>query len=200
MHKNGVVSLSLLVVFFSLVGCSAGVEPESGSGEAVGAAAAELTGWLGPISDDSGINYRSFSQANIAATNGYCSGSYCDNMYLYGSVLPTGVTTGAEHPTGLFISEESPNNSSFCVDSSGYLNGVITGLAANGGYSDNVELLCSPLSFSGGHYWNSCKWTGWFSEENGGYATGWTAGYYATGMKCSGSRCDNIAYYICSFT
>jgi hypothetical protein len=202
MNKISVSSLSLSLAFFGIVGCSAAGDSESGSkeGAPAGVATSELTGWLGPISDDSGINYRSFSQANIAATNGYCSGRYCDNMYLYGSVLPTGVTTGAENPTGLFISEESPNNASFCVNAQGYLNGVVTGLAASGGYSDNIELLCSPLSFSGGHYWNSCKWTNWFSEENGGYATGWSAGYYAVGLTCNGSNCDNIAYYICNFT
>jgi len=202
MNKHHVPVISLLLALFGGVGCSAAADTDSASSEEATATVAksELTGWLGPISDDNGINYRSFSQANIAATNGYCSGSYCDNMYLYGSALPAGVFTGPESPTGLFISEESPNNHTYCVNASGSLNGVVTGLAANGGYSDNVELLCSPISFGAGHSWGSCKWTGWFSEESGGYATGWTAGYYATGLRCSGSRCDKISYYICSFT
>jgi hypothetical protein len=199
MGKASVLTFSV-VGLFMLCGGGCSAETASSDEPAVDSSKSELTGWLGPISDEAGLNYRSFSQANVAATNGFCSGSYCDNNYLYGSALPTGVTTGTEHPTGLFISEEAPNNSSFCVDSGGYLNGVVTGLAASGNNSDNLELLCSPLSFSGGHYWSSCRWTGWFSEENGGYATGWPAGYYATGLACSGSNCDNMRYYVCNFT
>jgi hypothetical protein len=187
------------VGLFTLCGVGCSANTGSTDEESLGSAQSELTGWLGPISDESGLNNRSFSQANIAATNAFCSGSYCDNNYLYGSALPSGVTTGTEHPTGLFISEESPNNQSFCVNTSGFIDGVVTGLAASGNYSDNLELLCSPLTFSGSHRWGSCKWTSWFSEENGGYPTGWTSGYYATGLACSGSNCDNVRYYVCNF-
>jgi hypothetical protein len=200
MSKNIVSVIPLLLAASAAIGCSGTVDSESGSKDesTIGVSTAELIGWLGPISDDNGINYRSFSQANIAATNAYCSGSYCDNMYLYGSALPAGVSTGAESPTGPFISEELPNNGSFCVDSLGNVNGVVTGLSIYGGYSDNIQLICAPLSFSAGHSWGACKWTNWFSEENGGYATGWTAGFYATGLACKGYRCDQVSYFICA--
>jgi len=202
MNKKYVCSISVLLALFCIPGCSAdvGSESESKNDGPVGVSTAELTGWLGPISEEAGMNYRSYSQANIGTTNAFCGGSYCDNNYIYGAALPTGVFTGAEYLTGVIISEEAPNNSSFCVNASGYLSGVVTGLRASGSYSDNLELVCAPLSFSGSHYWNSCKWTNWFSEENGGYPTGWTSGYYAAGIACSGSRCDNVAYYICNFT
>jgi hypothetical protein len=202
MNKNYVWSISLLTALFCTPGCSAGVDSESGSKDEApaGVSTAELTGWLGPISEEAGMNQRSYSQANIATTNAFCSGSYCDNNWIYGSPLPTGVFTGTENLTGVVISEEPPTNASFCVSSSGYLNGVVTGLRATGSYSDNLELICAPLSFSSGHYWNTCKWTNWFSEESGGYPTGWTSGYYAAGINCSGSRCDNVRYYICNFT
>jgi len=202
MRKATIFTFAAGLFMMCGAGCSAGVDAgEAGTTDeaAVDTTKQELTGWLGPISDEAAYNYRTFAQANVGATNGFCSGSYCDNNYIYGSPLPAGVYTGTEHPTGLFISEEAPNNASFCVDSAGYLSGVVTGLAASGGNSDNIELVCAPLSFGSGHGWNTCKWTNWFSEESGGYATGWPAGYYATGLNCSGSRCDNMRYYICNF-
>jgi len=204
MNKKHVSSIFLLTAFFGIMGCSAAVDSESGSKDdspaGISSSTAEITGWLGPMSEEAGLNNRSFSQANVAATNGYCSGSYCDSMWLYGSPLPSGVYTGAEQLTGPFISEETPNNVSYCVNSSGYLNGVVTGLQIIGSYADSIQLICAPLSFGAGHSWGTCKWTNWFSEENGGYATGWSAGYYAVGLTCKGSYCDSVAYYICSFT
>lgn len=192
---------SVFALFALLVaGCAAGAsgsDEGTESEENVDSAQEELTGWLGPISEEAGTNNKHFGTANIAATAAYCGGSYCDNNWLYGSALPWYAHTGTEVPTGSFISEEAPNNATFCVNGAGYINGVVTGLAASGKYSDNIELLCSPLSFSSGHGWSSCKWTGWFSEEAG--YNYFPAGYYATGVQCSGSYCDNLRYYVCNF-
>lgn len=159
----------------------------------------ELTGWLGPISEESAYNNKDCSQADIGVTASYCSGSYCDNNWLRCAHLPTGVQSSLGTVTGRWVSEEQPTYYDFCVDSNGYLNGIVTGLSGSGSYSDNLMLHCGTVSFSSGHWWGSCQWTGWFSEEGGGYNY-FPSGKFAAGIACSGSYCDRVAYYVCSFT
>jgi hypothetical protein len=190
-----------ILALFCVVGCAdelatGGSTPDES--ETVAKAQEKFTGWLGPISEEASINNKDCNQADIGVTGAYCSGAYCDNVWLGCVHLPTGVHAGIGSPTGRWFSEEQPNYYDFCTDSNGYMNGIVTGLSASGSNSDNLQLHCAALQFDSGHSYKDCEWTGWSSEENGGYAS-IPAGAYVTGIACSGYRCDNMAFHACIF-
>jgi hypothetical protein len=49
-------------------------------------------------------------------------------------------------------------------------------------------------------YTPACSWQPYFSEETGTQnfsVSGLKGPFYATGVRCSGSNCDNMSYYVC---
>jgi hypothetical protein len=114
-----------------------------------------------------------------------CTGNYCDNVGIFCS--PTTATFG-DTIWKSYFSEEGTNNRT-C--DSGYW---MTGLVCRGGNCDDVAIQCTRVS---NRTAGSCRWADrTFSEEfPNTYAT--PAGWYARGLACSGSRCDNLRVYEC---
>lgn len=89
-----------------------------------------------------------------------------------------------------------------------YQDQAVSGIQCSGGYCDNVRIRCETLPF--GALMMSYNTSGWFSEENSGYSTTTSEGWYRydnsyshvcnysgtagimTGIHCSGSHCDDI--------
>ncbi|MEX1365341.1 MAG: hypothetical protein AB1Z98_19590 [Nannocystaceae bacterium] len=45
-----------------------------------------------------------------------------------------------------------------------------------------------------------CSWSGYYSEEDPWFAYGVGANRFITGVRCSGSYCDDKSYYVCSLS
>lgn len=114
----------------------------------------------------------------------YCSGSYCDNVYIRNK--RTYRTYDHNYWTS-FFSEEGTNYRT-CSGSSNFM----TGISCKGKYCDNVSIQCTNLINSTK---GACYWTPYFSEE-AGYSY-LNPGYYAAGLRCKGSYCDNKSIYAC---
>ncbi len=128
----------------------------------------------------------------LTSSNGYlidgffCSGGYCDNTYIRNRLVNRNY--GHSYWTS-FFSEEATNNR-ICSGA----NEFVTGVACKGSYCDNVSLQCTALT-NGNHNSGNCQWTPSFSEEEGSQYL--PAGYYAVGMQCLGSYCDNKRIWAC---
>jgi hypothetical protein len=112
-----------------------------------------------------------------------CYGGYCDNTRLY--CAETNYPVSNRYWTTNFSEEGTYWR--FCG-----ANEIMTGISCSGSNCDNVSIECSQIPLT--RY--NCDWFGPLSEEQG-YAE--FGGKYASGMFCSGSRCDNHFYYICNY-
>jgi len=80
-----------------------------------------------------------------------------------------------------YISEETPPLS--CDQSS-----LISSVQISGSYADNIRAFCQPTRAARADSY----WTPRFSEEGTNYQF-CNAGYWATGLSCSGRYCDNVS-------
>jgi len=103
-----------------------------------------------------------------------------------------------------YVSEESGGPWAECA----YQDLAVSGIQCSGGYCDNVRVRCETLPF--GTLMMNYNTSGWFSEENSGYSTTTSEGWYrydtsyshvcnyagasgiVTGIHCSGSHCDSV--------
>jgi hypothetical protein len=70
--------------------------------------------------------------------------------------------------------------------------GVVVGIECRGSFCDDVSLICRDIT--AGRLKN-CGWTSYYSEE-----TRWnvfSAGKVANGVRCTGSYCNLMSYYVC---
>jgi hypothetical protein len=112
-----------------------------------------------------------------------CDGSYCDRFSLSCASKHFDVIDRSWEP---FISDEG-TNWNYCD-----YDGFITGLACKGRYCDSIAIECSSFT----HYKRgACQWFGWGSEENRYVSV--PDGYYAAGVQCRGSYCDEKRFYGC---
>jgi len=158
--------------------------------------------WIGPVSEEAGRNIASCGQNDVGVGAARCVGSYCDDMSLFCSPLPSGVHSNAQAGSwSAFISEEGPNNVANCFGQSiNQPTGVLDGIRATGKYADNVSIHCSPVTFPTSNYISACQWTPYFSEEQGTSSfsiAGLQGPFFAAGVRCSGSFCDNMSYLVC---
>lgn len=116
-----------------------------------------------------------------------CAGRYCDNVRIY--CTPTGLA-GGDTSWSSYFSEETggAGNRRFCGDRQ-----WMVGVACRGRYCDDVSIQCRYFANTAP---TGCYWTGWISEEGGGTLY-FGLGYYARGMECQGSYCDNKRLYVC---
>lgn len=135
--------------------------------------------------------YTSEEYPPLTASNGqlisamFCGGAYCDNIYLgYENV---GVNYTWNSWTTYFSEEGTYWRT--CDGS----NSFMTGISCQGDYCDNVSLQCTVVS--GKTKTGYCYWTPYFSEE-AGYSY-LPDGYYAAGLACSGSNCDDLSILAC---
>lgn len=102
-----------------------------------------------------------------------------------------------------YVSEENGGPWAHCLQDQ-----AVSGIQCSGGYCDNVRLRCETLPFS--TLMMNYNTSGWFSEENSGYSTTTSEGWYRydtsyshvcnysgtsgimTGLHCRGSHCDDI--------
>jgi hypothetical protein len=190
-HQEG-VSMKNIMLFavctFAIAACGP-LEEEDGS---TATASQAILGWTPWVSEEQPAG-TSCGTDNAAATYAGCSGSYCDSMRLFCGTLPSGfVRTGTTSWTG-YISEEAPNVAS-CP--AGY---IIDGIRATGSYGDNVSVRCVSATFPS--QGTLCQWTPWFSEEQGTQAFDVSSQSYAKAValsvRCSGSYCDSMSYFVC---
>ena len=135
---------------------------------------------------------------NVGVRGATCIGSYCEIHRIFCDTLPNGITSNQANAvwTG-YISEEAPNNQVFC-GTVGNVTGAMDGLRVTGWYSDNLSIHCAPITLPSSGYAMGCGWTPYFSEEQGGWASfPVSPPGFAAGIRCSGSFCDNVSYYVC---
>ena len=81
--------------------------------------------------------------------------------------------------------------------------GIMTGIHCNDSYCDDIQIECAtPRRYENGA-WQAvamvdCSWTGWYSEEQPPLALGTGTNRFVTGVRCSGSYCDNKQFHVCS--
>lgn len=145
---------------------------------------------VAPLTLSNWSTYTSEEYPPLTAANGQlisamaCTGSYCDNVYLgYQTVAGVNYTTNS---WTTYFSEEGAN-SRVCGG-----NSFMTGISCQGNYCDNVSLQCTAVT---GKTKGTCKWMPWFSEEQ--EYSYLDAGYYAAGLACLGSNCDDFSIYAC---
>lgn len=107
-----------------------------------------------------------------------------------------------------WVSEEGGSPSTICTN---WHEGAV-GFGCGGKYCDNIRLLCETLPYGLQIEISSDYWTGYFSEEDSGYGTAYSHGWYpydgdnyevchktwssggiVNGIRCKGRYCDNIA-------
>lgn len=119
-----------------------------------------------------------------------CYGGNCDNTRLY--CADTNFVVTHRYWTSNFSEEDKYWR--FCGSQA-----IMTGLSCSGGNCDNVSIECSTIRDKYGYRLKkyNCDWSGSHSEEQG--ALIFPTGKYASGMLCTGGRCDNHRYYICNY-
>jgi hypothetical protein len=116
-------------------------------------------------------------------------------MNLYCETMPAGFTPapGNQWWAPNTISEENPAGAG-CP--AGYTMNAIT---VTGSYSDNLRIGCIPMNFPPQGV--NCKWMPFFSEEQGTQYCDYDSLSYAhavaVAVKCSGSYCDNLSFFVC---
>lgn len=114
-----------------------------------------------------------------------CTGSNCDNVAMYCRGM--GVTFG-DAAWSSYFSEENTN---YRTCSAGYW---MTGLVCRGGNCDDISIECTRVT---NRTVGTCRWADrQFSEEfPNTYSL--PSGWFARGLACTGSRCDNLRVYEC---
>jgi hypothetical protein len=158
---------------------------------------APSAGWTPFVSEEQAQGTTCGEDGNFV-TAAKCRGDNCDDMSLYCSPSPAGLTTTPANWT-TFISEEAPTKSLTCDSNSSAIgdlaiSSVIDGIRATGSYADNVSVHCANLP--SGHQLSACEWTPYFSEEAGTQV--FPAGKVAAGIRCRGSYCDDLSYFVCA--
>jgi hypothetical protein len=177
-------------VLVMMVGCGA-----APTNEPAGEATQPITGWLGPVSEETWKNQMQCGETNVGITAWQCQGRYCDDNFMQCAATPGGLFFASPGFWTPYFSEEGAN--AFFCENGGPgtgINGIVDGVKATGRYSDNISLHCSSL-FSG--HLTDCGWTGWVSEEQG---TMDFSPKFAVGAQCSGSYCDNLRFFVCNVT
>jgi hypothetical protein len=159
---------------------------------------------------------------NESAIGFSCTGGFCDNVRLRCETLPFGSTLNSadDYWSGWF-SEESDGvegitsfgwyarfDENYHVCHYAHANpGFVSGIQCSGSNCDNVKIECTKAvkwNGSSNVYMNvnSCSWSGTYSEENTGNSGNidFGANRLITGVKCEGSKCDNMRFYVCSMT
>jgi len=190
----------VLTAGFGLLLCACGAADGMSVGEEGNTASDEqglVNQWTPFISEEAPAFTTCGSDNGVAATAARCTGSYCDNMSLFCGTSPF-TTTG--QPDSLvwttYVSEEQP--AGVMCPSWGILPRVIDGIAATGSYADNIAVRCRGAVLGPDV---NCGWTPYFSEEQGIQTFRYNIWSYQTavakGVRCSGSYCDNLSFYVC---
>jgi hypothetical protein len=197
--------LSSLLATVALSACvgtgdeaSFSADPAS-EGEISSTSSAVVDSWIGPFSEEDGMNAGGCGTANVAVTRALCTGKYCDNISLYCEKVPAGTSLAPGFGTP-WISEESDEwgdrNVAYCeAPGTGTINGIMNGILIEGQYADDIALHCGRVKTG---TLTNCSWTGWTSEEDGVLDFG--NGRFAAGVACRGKYCDQMRYYTCDLT
>lgn len=173
--------------------------------------------WTNWVSEENGGPAAACNGTTEAATGAGCWGSYCDDTRLLCTTMPYGATV---IPSSAYwsewTSEETDGTSThtsagwYAYDADNYhvcdwsgTPGFVTGIRCAGDYCDDVSIQCSQMSTRWGRLTyrvgaTNCGWSSYDSEEQGSIDFG--ADRFIAGVACSGSYCDNLAYYVCSMT
>ncbi len=186
---------------------------------ATGAALAGVTFWT-PWFSEEGQNWQACG-SDYAVDGMRADGEFADNLslgcspWIFGSLPGDGdsansywsdwfseegdsgvdETRCAIYPDGRRECDTIPTGSNLHVCFGGFgpkEKGVITGMACDGAFCDNLSVQCKrPTSGVLG----DCFWTGWFSEEQ--RQLDLLPGEYITGVECNHDYCDNMRFYVC---
>ena len=188
-------TLGMLMLVVPVVACSAADDASVPEADEATSSVEQpvVNGWIGPVSEESWKQSATCGSPGVGATQAWCSGSYCDDMYLFCGSVPQGfATNGVDRGWTIYVSEEGGGPAALCPSGA-----IVDGIRATGSYADNVSVHCTGASFPS--QGTNCKWTPWFSEEQGGQTfTGpGLRSAVALGVRCSGSYCDNMSYFVC---
>ncbi len=181
----------------------------------VGTASADY--WSPYVSEEDSGRATWCNEYNQGAIGFGCSGSYCDSVHLLCQSLPTGVKIdAATNYWSEWMSEEDGGiEGSFAggwygQDGDTYhvcnykkaTPGIVNSMKCSGSYCDKVAVECGipKKTVSGTTYAvgaTNCAWTSWRSEENASVSFG--VNRFITGVECSGSYCDSMRFYVCTF-
>lgn len=188
----------------------------------LGTSVASAQSWTGWVSEENGQPPAYCYYWNTAVTGWGCRGSYCDDMRVECSTMPFGTTIDpASDKWTPWFSEEHDDLQTTIFDGGYWYNtfdenyqicqyfgaghgwpGVVSGVRCSGRYCDNLSLECGePVKFAASGTLNvaatNCGWTqNSYSEEQGSVDFGYNR--YVVGVKCEGSYCDNLRFYVCS--
>jgi hypothetical protein len=183
----------------ALGACGAADEGTSAQDENTASEAeALLNQWTPYVSEEAPGFQTCGTTQNVGVTAARCTGSYCDNMGLYCSALPATFSSFADNVVWTsYVSEEQP--AGVMCPAWGVVPRIIDGIAATGSFADNVAVRCRPAQIDLPN--SNCGWTPYFSEEQGTQQFRYNSWSYqpavALGVRCSGSYCDNLSFYVC---
>ncbi len=142
-----------------------------------------LNGWTGLTSEE----YAPIAcGASNLVSSMKCTGSYCDNVAIY--CRSATATFGDAYWTPYFT-DGSANNQT-C--SSGYW---MTGLVCRGSNCDDISIECTRVT---NRTVGTCRWADRTFSEEFPNQYDLPSGWFARGLACTGSKCDNLRVYECS--
>lgn len=143
--------------------------------------------WTGWVSEEDG---RLSCPSGRWARGFECDGSYCDEVRMDCTTLPTGQTLGSSSWSTWF-SEEGANER-LCPDGE-----WLTGVECKDSYCDKMSIRCTEVRKSSGApvQHGPCYTSGSYSEEDGPFLA--IPGYVLVGIECLGSFCDDLRFTSC---
>ena len=140
--------------------------------------------FIGPISEET-ANHRGPCGVDQAITGMQCTGSYCDNLYIYCADSPGLIDNSAPAFFGGWVTAVWQGYSDCGVD------GVAVGVECFGSYCSWLRLVCKPLlrRFDGHGNYTCSTGLQYFSDEEPFCSFN---GSYLQELGCNGDYCDNV--------
>lgn len=126
-----------------------------------------------------------------------CSGGHCDNKQLRWTTKFGGIVNN-DPKLVRRISEENDHGKGQYNEARCPANKIVCKIWCSGDNCDNMDVHCCTLK-DGWTVTSDAALSGWFSEENGG-TKDCGGDRYVTGVKCSGSYCDNVELWCSKMT
>jgi len=138
-----------------------------------------------------------------------CKGNYCDKRSLFctDSLSVAGrisIVDSYTYTSAKFSEEEHENDDNRVQCSTGYF---MTGMQCYGNYCDSIHITCNKFVITDDAGYvkplgrGNCRWTEMSEEYRNGDDRGvmkFRNGYYAAGMECHDSYCDDKKLLVCN--
>jgi hypothetical protein len=171
--------------------------------------------WTPWVSEEDGGPWAWCGPVDQAVSGFECNGDFCNNVRMRCETLPLGITVASYNYPAQFSEE---NDGIGTVSSEGWYRydnsyshvcnyagaaGILNGIRCDGNFCNNISLMCATpmLNLDGGQQpaeLGDCEWTDYYSEEDGPLSYEVGANRFITGVRCSGSFCNDKSFYVCS--